>query len=114
MRREHIQPDDEDPRHRQDLDRLAQLKRHRQSRVAKLTVVLIILVILLIFVLSNAESVPVSFVVTNRPVPLIWVMLACSLLGALIGFIVGRPGKAFRFRREEEEDEEEDRRRRGH
>ena len=111
MRREQIPPDDDDLRDREDRDRLEQLRRHRQSRVGKLVVALVILVILLIFVLSNADSVQVNFVVTDRQAPLIWVMLACALLGAIIGFIVGRPGKAFRFRREEEAEEEERRRR---
>ena len=111
MRREHIPPDDDDPRARADLDRLEQLRRHRQSRVAKLIVALIVLVILLVFVLSNSDSVPVSFVVTERRAPLIWVMLGCAVLGGIIGFIAGRPGRGFRFRRREQE-EDEDRRHR--
>jgi uncharacterized integral membrane protein len=79
--------------------------------VAKLIVALIVLVILLVFVLSNSDSVPVSFVVTEGSVPLIWVMLGCAVLGAVVGFIAGRPGRAFRFRREEEEEDERRRRR---
>jgi uncharacterized integral membrane protein len=107
VRREHIPPDDQDPRSRDDLDRLEQLRRHRQSRVARLIVALIVLVILLVFVLSNSESVPVSFVLTEREAPLIWVMLGCAVLGAIVGFIAGRPGRAFRFRREEEQEDDE-------
>jgi uncharacterized integral membrane protein len=105
MRREHVGPEGEDdPREREDQEHLRQLSRHRQARAGKLIVALAVLVILLVFVLSNAKSVPVSFVFFTRRPPLIWVMLACAILGGLIGFIVGRPGRAFRFHRDRDDE----------
>ena len=110
MRREHIPPDGDDLRAHDDHDRLEQLQRHRQARLAKLVVALVIVVVLLVFVLSNSESVPLSFVVAEGSAPLVWVMLACAVLGGIVGFLVGRPGRAFRFGRDE--DDERDARRR--
>ncbi|HEX9377541.1 MAG TPA: LapA family protein [Actinomycetota bacterium] len=95
--------DADDPRTQEDRDRLHQLQRHRQTRVAKVIVLLVVLVILLLFVLGNSQKVKVKFVFTDSQTPLIIVMLVCAVLGGIIGFIVGRPGRAFRFRRDDEE-----------
>jgi uncharacterized integral membrane protein len=104
VRREYQPGDPDDPRDRDDRERMQQLQRHRQTRVAKTIVLLGLLLILILFIVWNAHKVDVSFVFGTASVDLIWVMLACALLGGIIGFIVGRPGRGFRFRGDEDED----------
>jgi len=104
VRREHREGEEpEDPRTQEDQDRLHQLQRHRQARAVKVVVVLGALVVLVLFIVWNSQRVPVNYVFFKAHNRLIWVMLACSILGGIIGFIVGRPGKAFRFRHRDEE-----------
>ena len=104
MRREHHGGDEpEDPRDVEDRDRLHQLQRARQARVAKVVVALGILAILILFIVWNSQRVPVNYVFFKAHNRLIWVMLSCALLGGIFGFIVGRPGKTFRFRRDEDQ-----------
>lgn len=89
---------------RADDEHLRRLRRARQARAAKLLVALGILVILVIFIVWNSETVPVSFVFFTREPPLIWVMLACAVLGGIVGFLFGKPGKQFRFHDDEGKD----------
>ena len=69
------------------------LQRERQARVAKVIAALVVLVILMIFIIANAQPVKVNYVFVTRHPPLIWVMLACALLGGIFGYLVGRPGR---------------------
>ena len=104
MRREHQGGDEgEDPRDREDRERMHQLQRHRQTRAAKTIVLLTVLTILVLFIVWNARTVDVSFVFGTAHIGLIWVMLVCAILGGIVGFIVGRPGRSFRFGRDDEE-----------
>ena len=105
VRREQVGGEEpEDPRLRDDEDRLRQLHHHRQTRAAKTIVLLGILTLLLLFIVWNAHAVRVSFVFGDADVGLIWVMLACTILGGIVGFIVGRPGRTFRFGHDDEEE----------
>ena len=52
--------------------------------------------VLIIFVVANSDPVPVSYVFVEGKPRLIWVMLVCAVLGGIIGFAVGRPGKELR------------------
>jgi uncharacterized integral membrane protein len=103
VRREQGGDDPNDPRHRDHDERMRDLQRHRQTRVAKSVVLLILIVILVLFIVWNAHEVPVSFVFLTRRIGLIWVMLACAVVGGVVGFFIGRPGRAFRFGRDEED-----------
>lgn len=104
MRREHQGGEDpEDPRHADDRERMRELQHHRQTRAAKSIVLLGIITILVLFIVWNAHKVPVSFVFATSDIGLIWVMLACAVLGGIVGFIIGRPGRAFRFGRDDDE-----------
>jgi uncharacterized integral membrane protein len=87
---------------RADDEHLRRLRRARQARVAKLLVALGIVVILIIFVIANSQPVSVDFVFLTRHPRLIWVMVACAVLGGVVGFLLGRPGKQFRFHDDEE------------
>jgi uncharacterized integral membrane protein len=106
VRREHRGGDDpEDPRRRDDHDRMRELQRHRQTRAAKSVVLLALITILVLFIVWNAHRVSVSFVFFSSSIGLIWVMLVCAILGGVIGFFIGRPGRAFRFGRDDDEDD---------
>jgi uncharacterized integral membrane protein len=50
----------------------------------------LIVIYLVAFVLSNTDSVPVSFVLFETNASLIWVMLICTLLGLVAGVAVSR------------------------
>jgi uncharacterized integral membrane protein len=78
------------------------IQRARQRRLIKLLVALFIAVVLSVFIVTNSDRVPVDFVFFTRKSRLIWVMLACAVLGGILGYLVGRPGKQIRFHRREE------------
>lgn len=73
------------------------LARARQRRVAKVVAALVIILLLIIFIVANAKAVPVSFVFGTGHPKLIWVMLACALLGGIAGYLIGRPSRHVRF-----------------
>jgi len=91
------------PEAQADQRHMDQLRRARQARVGKFIVVFAILVILIVFIVANAKPVRVSYVfVTGHP-KLIWVMLFCTVLGGIAGYLLGRPGKQFRFHQEQQQ-----------
>jgi uncharacterized integral membrane protein len=87
---------------RADQEHLRELQRARQAKVVKVLVVLAIVVIFMVFIISNDDPAPVSFVFFTRHPPLIWVMFACALLGGIIGYLIGRPGRQIRLHRRRE------------
>jgi uncharacterized integral membrane protein len=93
-------PSDDRPRpdagERARTDQERQLRRARQGRVAKLVTVLAVVIILVIFIVANSQPVKVDYVFVDGRPRLIWVMLVCALLGGIIGYAIGRPGKELR------------------
>ena len=80
-----------DQRHRVDL------RKARQAKVAKVLVLLAVVVVFIIFVLQNADPVAVDFIfATGRP-RMIWVIVACTVLGGVVGYLIGRPKRRIRF-----------------
>lgn len=61
--------------------------------IVKVIIALILLILFIIFVAGNSREVTVDLVFTTAQVRLIWVFLACALIGALIAFLIGRPGR---------------------
>jgi uncharacterized integral membrane protein len=61
---------------------------------------------LIAFIVANGDSVPVKFVFFTRRPPLIWVMFACAVLGGILGYMVGRPGKQVRLHRKKDQPQE--------
>jgi len=86
-------------------EHLAALRRVREARVAKTLAVLAIVVVLVIFVIANSQPVKVNFVFVTRHPRLIWVMFACAVLGGIAGFLIGRPGKQVRPRRQRKDEQ---------
>jgi uncharacterized integral membrane protein len=84
----------------EDQEHLRTLQRQRRKRVAKVVAVLALAVVLIVFILTNSHSVRVSFVFATSNIPLIWVMFACAVLGALIGYLVGRPERGTKLHEE--------------
>ncbi len=80
-----------DQRHRLDL------RKARQAKVAKVLVILAIVVLFIVFVLQNADPVAVDFIfATGRP-RMIWVIVACTVLGGIVGYLIGKPRRGVRF-----------------
>ncbi len=61
--------------------------------MVRVVVGLIVAVLFLLFISFNAQPVSVSFVFFDTEVALVWVFLACALIGALVAYLVGRPGR---------------------
>jgi len=76
-----------------DQAQLEALQRQRQERLVKVAVALVIVVILIVFVIANSNPVKVNFVFLTRHPRLIWVMIACAVLGGIAGYLIGRPGR---------------------
>jgi uncharacterized integral membrane protein len=91
------------PGHKTDEDYDHELRRERQTRVAKVLVALFLVGVLVAFIVANSQSVVVHFVFVTRRPALIWVMFTCAVLGGVIGYLIGRPGKQVRVRRHKEE-----------
>jgi uncharacterized integral membrane protein len=86
-----------------DRDPYRDLQRERQGRVVKVVVALFLLGVLIAFIVANSQSVVVHFVFVTRRPALIWVMFTCAILGGIIGYLIGRPGKQVRLHRRKDE-----------
>jgi uncharacterized integral membrane protein len=78
------------------LEQEQRVRRARQARLAKVLVVLVVVILFITFVIANSQGVEVDFVFVTRRPPLIWIMLACTVLGGIAGYAIGRPGKELR------------------
>jgi uncharacterized integral membrane protein len=65
----------------------------RRTLAIRLIIGLVVVVLFLLFIASNSHTVLVSFVFFDTRVQLIWVFLACALIGALVGYLLGRTGR---------------------
>ncbi|MGH8976321.1 MAG: lipopolysaccharide assembly protein LapA domain-containing protein, partial [Acidimicrobiia bacterium] len=72
---------------------LAKLRLVRRARLIKAAILTFIALILITFVLQNAHPVGVQLAFWTVSVGLIWVIVASVLLGAVAGYLVGRPDK---------------------
>jgi uncharacterized integral membrane protein len=93
----------------EEMERLAHRRRRRAVRGL---LYLAVVVVVLVFVVQNSQPVRVHFWVVDRHPRLIWVVLACLVLGTVFGYVLGGPErKATRLARRQEK---HDRRARRH
>jgi len=86
-----------------DQEHMQRLRRQRQARVAKAVVVLVIVILLIVFVTRNLDDVPIDFVFTTANFPLIWVLIFMTILGGVVGYLLGRPSKETRLHEKHDE-----------
>lgn len=74
-------------------ERLPERRLDRDQRTAalKIGIGLFILILFVLFIIQNSGRVPVDFVFFTRRIRLIWVFLACALIGSVVTWLVGRP-----------------------
>jgi len=71
-----------------------------RRRLVEAVALLLLVVILVAFVVENSARVKINFVFFSREVRPIWLMLTCAVLGAVVGFLLGRPGRQLRRRQD--------------
>src|SRR5437660_9519181 len=67
-------------------------------RGAKAVVAALVLVLLIVFVIRNSQRVSVDFILIQGHFRLIWVIVICSILGGVVGYVLGRPSRGRRHR----------------
>ena len=61
-----------------------------RKRLAAAAVLSLVAIWLVAFIVSNSETVRVSFVFGDLSLSLIWVMIICAVLGAMLAFAIPR------------------------
>ena len=72
---------------------LAKLQKARRARVIKAIALTMIAIVFIIFILQNDSPMELRLLAWTVSVQLIWVIIPAALLGALAGYLVGRPPK---------------------
>jgi uncharacterized integral membrane protein len=68
-------------------------ERRDRTTVVKVIVALVLVILFIIFVAQNSQPVTVNLVFGDTRVRLIWVFVACALIGAIVAFLLGRSGR---------------------
>ena len=71
---------------------LAEVARARRRRVARAVAAVVLVIVLVLFIVANSQPVEADFLVFKAHPRLIWVMVTCSVLGIVLGYLLGRPG----------------------
>lgn len=79
---------DQEPRHSPDGGSIIP-----KGRGGRLVATAIVLILLIIFVFRNAQPVRLDFIVVSGHPRLIWLIVGCVLVGAAIGYTLGRPAR---------------------
>jgi uncharacterized integral membrane protein len=67
--------------------------RRDAATIAKVIVGLVVVILFIVFVAQNSQLVTINFVFGDARVRLIWVFVACALIGALAAYLLGRSGR---------------------
>lgn len=86
-----------------DQQHLRKLRQIQRGRATKAVVLGLLAVLFITFVVQNSRTVEVRFLAWTWSVKLIWVFVVATGLGAVGGFLVGRPGKQIRLHEPAEE-----------
>ncbi|MHB8681418.1 MAG: LapA family protein [Acidimicrobiales bacterium] len=73
--------------------------RQRRKRLLQALGAVVVVVVVVAFVVENSQSVRVRFWFATAHPRLIWVIIGCLAAGAVLGVVVGRPGRRRRARR---------------
>ena len=68
-------------------------RKRRNALTVRLVVGLVVLALFVIFVSLNSESVPIDFIFLETRAPLVLVFLICAVIGGLVAYLLGRPGR---------------------
>jgi uncharacterized integral membrane protein len=71
----------------------AEAPRRDTGTIIKIIVALVLIILFIVFVGGNSHVVPVNLVFTTASIRLIWVFVGCALIGAVVGYLLGRPGR---------------------
>jgi uncharacterized integral membrane protein len=74
-------------------ERVPEPPRRDRNTVVKIIVGLVVVILFIVFVAGNSDEVSVNLIFTTARIPLIWVFLGCAVIGALVAFLLGRPGR---------------------
>jgi uncharacterized integral membrane protein len=84
-------------------DDAEQAARRRRVRTLRVVGVLALVAVVTVFVVQNSQPVTVRFwFETSRP-RLIWVVIACLVLGIAFGYVLASPGRRAARRRKREQ-----------
>lgn len=70
---------------------LGQIIAAERAKIAKVLLGIAVVVIFIVFIIQNSDEVEVDFVFFSSRIGLIWVFLACALIGSLATWLLGRP-----------------------
>ena len=98
---------DEERLRQADQQHLRKLRQIQRGRATKAVVLGLLAVLFITFVVQNSRTVAVRFLAWTWSVKLIWVFVVATGLGAVGGFLVGRPGKQIRLHETPEESKEQ-------
>ena len=66
------------------------LDREDRSVALKIGLLLLVVVLFVLFIIQNSNPVVVDFVFFQSRIRLVWVFLACALIGMLLAWLAGR------------------------
>ena len=75
------------------VDASEQAHRRRRARLVRVGGLGVLALLVLWFVLDNAQPVQVRFWGVHSHPRLIWVIAGCLVIGGVVGYLVGRPGR---------------------
>jgi uncharacterized integral membrane protein len=69
------------------------IKADKEARATaiKVALALLIVIVFVLFIVRNSKPVRVDFVFFSKQIRLVWVFLACAIIGAVVAWLLGRP-----------------------
>ena len=67
------------------------MDREERGAAVKIAIALLLVILFVLFIVRNSRPIGVDFVFFDITVRLVWVFLACAVIGGIIAWLVGRP-----------------------